>query len=173
MLKEPIMPAPWEEWVRGTGLHEFVVEQSQWLWPGMEMLHYFGLTLLIGTVGFFDLRILGMAKAIPPSALHKLIPIGIAGYILNVFTGIAFFSAFPEQYFYNPAFWSKGLFMAIAGINVAFFYMSSAFREVKFLPDGAAVPLRAKVIAGTSLVAWFAVLISGRLLTFFRPPFYH
>jgi hypothetical protein len=39
-------------------------------------------------------------------------------------------------------------------------------------PD-AEPPLGAKVIAGTSLGMWVAVLICGRLLTFFRPPFFH
>jgi di/tricarboxylate transporter len=129
--------------------------------------------LLLGTVGLFDLRVLGMAKAIPPSALHKLIPIGIAGYCVNILTGITFFSGFPEQYAYNPSFFWKGVFMAIAGMNVALFYLSSAFREVKTMPAGADAPFRAKVIAGTSLGAWVAVLICGRLLTFYRPLFFH
>jgi uncharacterized protein YbjT (DUF2867 family) len=31
----------------------------------------------------------------------------------------------------------------------------------------------AKLIAGTSLGAWCAVLICGRLLTFYRPPWFH
>ena len=173
MFEEPEFPAPWEEWVRMTGLHHFVLEQGQWLWPTLETFHYLGLSLLLGTIGLFDLRVLGMGKAIPPGALHKLIPIGIAGYAVNALTGIQFFSGFPEQYFYNPAFWWKGTFMAIAGINVAIFYLSPSFREVKALPAGADAPLRAKVIAGTSLGCWIGVLICGRLLTFYRPPLFH
>jgi hypothetical protein len=138
-----------------------------------ETLHYLGLSMLLGTVGLFDLRVLGMARAIPPAALHKLIPIGILGYAINILTGITFFSGFPEQYAYNPSFFWKGVFMAVAGINVALFYLSNAFREVKTMPAGADAPLGAKLIAGTSLGAWVAVLICGRLLTFFRPPFFH
>jgi len=171
MWTEPDTPEAWERWVSATGLHRFVTEHI-WVWPLTETLHYIGLSLLIGTVGLFDLRVLGMAKAIPPAALHKLIPIGIAGYALNVATGIAFFSGFPEQYAYNPSFFWKGVFMAVAGINVAAFYLSTAFRDVKAMPAGADAPLRAKLIAGTSLGAWVAVIICGRLLTFFRPPFF-
>jgi hypothetical protein len=40
------------------------------------------------------------------------------------------------------------------------------------MPAGTDAPLRAKVIAGTSLFAWTAVLICGRLITFYRPPFF-
>jgi hypothetical protein len=173
LFEEPEFAAPWELWIRGTFLHLFVQDNGAWLWPTLETLHFIGLSLLFATVGVFDLRVLGVGRAIPPGTLHRLIPIGIAGYGLNALTGLFFFSGFPEQYFYNPAFWWKGTFMAIAGINVAAFYLSSSFREVKLLPAGADAPFGAKVIAGTSLGAWMAVLVCGRLLTFYRPPFFH
>jgi hypothetical protein len=169
---EPDVPAPWEAWIRTTFLHSFVQAHS-WMWPTLETLHYIGLSTLIGTVGLFDLRVLGMGPAIPPATLHRLIPIGVAAYGLNFLTGICFLSAFPEQYFYNPSFWWKGLFMAIAGVNVAAFYLSSAFRDVQLLPAGGQAPLHARIMAATSLTAWIGVLICGRLLTFFRPPFFH
>ena len=143
------------------------------MWPTLETLHYIALSTLIGTVGLFDLRVLGMAKSIPPATLHRLIPAGIAAYGVNILTGICFFSGFPEQYFYNPSFWWKGLFMAIAGANVSVFYLSTAFRDVQALPAGAQAPLHARIMAATSLSAWIAVLICGRLLTFFRPPLFH
>jgi len=173
MFTEPEFAEPWELWIRATFLHQFVIENGRWMWPMLETLHFLGLSLLLGTVGLFDLRVLGMAKAIPPATLHWLIPLGIAGYAMNVLTGITFFSGFPEQYFYNAAFWWKGTFMAIAGINVAAFYLTPSFREVQALPAGADAPFSAKLIAGTSLGAWSAVLICGRLLTFYRPPFFH
>jgi hypothetical protein len=163
--------APWEVWVRATQLHAFVHAHT-WLWPLSETLHFFGLSLLLATVGIFDLRILGMAKSIPPAALHRLIPLGVAGYLLNVGTGILFFSGFPEQYAYNRAFHFKLAFMALAGLNMLLFY-SAAFRPVKAMGPGADAPRTAKLLTGISLFSWMAVLICGRLLTFFRPPFFH
>jgi hypothetical protein len=173
MFTEPEFPEPWELWIRATFLHQFVQDNGAWLWPTLETLHFLGLSLLFATIGLFDLRVLGMGKAIPPVTLHRLIPIGIAGYAVNALTGLVFFSGFPEQYFYNPAFWLKGTFMAIAGVNVAAFYLTRSFREVKMLPAGGDAPFSAKLIAGTSLGAWTAVLICGRLLTFYRPPIFH
>jgi hypothetical protein len=163
--------APWEAWVRSTGLHAFVLGHA-WLWPTLETLHYIGLSLLLGAVGLFDLRVLGVAKAIPPAALHRLIPLGIAGFGLNLLTGIVFFSGFPEQYAYNPAFWAKLAFMAVAGANIALFY-SAAFAGAEAVPAGGEAPALAKALAAVSLGCWIAVLICGRLLTFFRPPFFH
>jgi len=165
--------APWEQLVRGTALHHFVYLYEPWVWPTCEILHYIGLSLLLGTVGLFDLRVLGVAKSIPPATIHRLIPWGIGGYILNVLTGIVFFSGHPDQYFYNNAGRLKALLMVIAGINIAAFYGSTAFPEMTKLPAGADAPTRIKVIAGVSLAMWVGVLICGRMLTWFRPPFFH
>jgi hypothetical protein len=114
-----------------------------------------------------------MAKEIPPAALHRRIPLGIAGSCVNLLTGLSFFSAFREQYAYNPSFFWKGIFMTAAAVNVALFYLTATFARVRTLPAGADAPLPAKLMAGTSLFAWMAVLVFGRLLTFYRPPFFH
>jgi hypothetical protein len=116
---------------------------------------------------------LGMAKGIAPAAIHRLIPFGIGGYALNVLTGIVFFFGHPDQYFYNNAFRFKAAFMEIAGANILLFYGGDTFMQMKALPDDGEIPLRIKFIAATSLTMWVAVLICGRLLTFFRPPFFH
>ena len=74
MFTEPELAQPWELWVRATALHHFIAQNGAWLWPIFQTLHYFGLSLLLGTVGLFDLRVLGVGKAVPPATLHKLIP---------------------------------------------------------------------------------------------------
>ena len=65
------------------------VRHSQWAWPILESLHFIGMSVLIGTIGLFDLRLLGFARGIPYGALHRLIPLGIAGYTLNIARGSA------------------------------------------------------------------------------------
>jgi Na+/citrate or Na+/malate symporter len=50
---------------------------------------------------------------------------------------------------------------------------TNVFAEMKKLPDNGIPSLQTKLIAGTSLSMWIAVLVCGRLLTFFRPPFFH
>jgi len=165
--------APWEVWIRATALHAFVQQQEPWLWPLMQSLHYVGGSLLLGTVGLFDLRLLGMAKGVSPAAMHKLIRFGIAGWCLNLMLGIVFFFGHPDQYFYNNSFRLKMLFMTVAGLNILAFYGTDAFVQMKKLPAGAAATTRMKVIAAISLSMWVAILMCGRLITFFRPPFFH
>src|SRR5690349_9340616 len=77
---------------------------SKYGWPICETVHFFGLSLLVGTIGMFDLRLLGFGKRIPISALHKLIPWGLSGFFLSLVTGIMFLMTEPDQYIYNVAF---------------------------------------------------------------------
>jgi hypothetical protein len=150
-----------------TGIHAFM--NTAWGWPAMESLHFVGLSLLIGTVGLFDLRMLGLFKSLPIAALHRLVPWGVAGYVINVTTGALFFVSDTAQYLYNPAFQLKALCMLIAGINMVVFYTTTA-ATVKALPAQAQTPMHAKVIAAISLLAWSGVITFGRLITFYRPP---
>src|SRR6185295_10487234 len=95
-----------------------------WSWPAAESIHFIGLSLLVGCIGTFDLRLLGFGKRIPIAALHKLIPWGLLGFAINVVSGLAFLATEPEQYIYNPSFHFKVLFLAIAGGNALAFYVT-------------------------------------------------
>jgi hypothetical protein len=125
------------------------------------------LSLLIGTVGLFDLRLVGLFRKCL-SRRCRLIPFGILGFFINVTTGIGFFSAAPDQYMYNPSFQIKMLFMACAGINVAAFYLTM-FRFVRVQGVDDVAPFPARVIGGASLAFWIGVMTCGRLITFYLP----
>jgi hypothetical protein len=155
--------------LRTTPVGRFV-RASPYAWPILESMHFLGMSVLIGTIGLFDLRLLGFARGIPYTALHRLIPVGIAAFTLNLLTGLCFLSGTPDQYLFNPAFRFKVMFMAVAGLNVVFFY-SRVFRRLEQLAPDSPPPLGARVAGGVSLAMWIGVMSAGRLLTFFRPPY--
>ena len=78
--------------------------RSAWGWPIAESLHFIGLCLLIGSIGTFDLRLLGVAKRVPIASVHRFIPFGLAGFAINITTGAMFVLTEPDQYIYNPSF---------------------------------------------------------------------
>jgi hypothetical protein len=157
-LLKPLYSTPMGEFMR----------TSTWAWPTFESLHFIGMSLLAGTIVMFDLRLLGFARAVPVSALPRLIPFGIGGFLLNMTTGICFISATPDQYLFNAAFRWKVVFIVIAGLNVLFFY-TRVFRRLEAVSENVPPPLAARVVGGISLGAWIGVMSAGRLLTFFRP----
>lgn len=159
-----------QAWLRTTSISD-VMQNVKWAWPIAESIHFVGLCLLIGTVGLFDLRMIGLVKRLPVASLHRLIPFGILGYVMNVLTGITFISGYPDQYIYNPAFQSKLMFMGVAGLNVAVFYLTM-YRGVARTGPTDEPPLPARIAGGVSLACWIGVIFCGRLITFFRPPFH-
>ena len=137
---------------------------SKWWWAFMMDLHFVGLVLLIGTVGILDLRMLGFAKQIPIDPLHRLVPWAMAGFGINLVTGVLAFTGMDQFYTYDWAFWLKMLAIVLLGLNVAAFYLTGAFESVRGLGPGDDAPLFAKFIAATSLFLWFAVITLGRYI---------
>src|SRR5690606_37493598 len=147
-----------------------IVNAYDWIWPICEILHFAGMALLIGTIGFVDIRILGFGKGLPISALERLLPIGIAGFVVNAVTGFVFVAGNPVggslAYLENLAFQLKMLLILLAGINVAVFYLTDISRAAEAAgPAWNAVPA-AKVVAGASLVFWVGVIVFGRLIMY-------
>jgi hypothetical protein len=158
------------DWIVSTRLSWFVLEY-RWVWPISESVHFCGLTLLAGTVGLLDLRLLGLVKGIAPSTLHATLPWGLAGFGASVITGVMFISGMPDQYFYNDAFKLKVVFLALMGANAAFFYWRE-FAGVRTLGPHDDAPRSTKAVAAASLFFLIAVMLCGRMITFFRPPPY-
>lgn len=151
-------------WLRGTSISE-AVRVTTWLWPVCEILHFFGLSLLIGIAGFFDLRLLGFMKRVPISAAWTLIPWAKAGFALAALTGVTFFIGAPDQYVHNPAFYLKVLFLIVANLNAVYFEAIYR-RQVEAKELDASGPRALKVIAVVSIVSWFFVIYWGRMLPF-------
>jgi hypothetical protein len=130
-----------------------------------EILHFFGLSLLIGIAGFFDLRLLGFMTRVPMSAAWTLMPWAKVGFALAALTGVTFFIGAPEQYVNNPAFYFKVVFLLAANVNAVYF--EAMYRrqiEAKELDAGG--PAALKVIAVVSIVSWLFVIYWGRMLPF-------
>ena len=51
-------------WLESTALSRAIVHY-RWIWPLCEIMHFIGLTLVVGIAGFFDLRLMGFMKRVP------------------------------------------------------------------------------------------------------------
>jgi hypothetical protein len=138
-----------------------------WLHSAFETIHFFGLSLMIGALLFVDLRVLGMFRAVDYRTVHRLVPLALLGFALNLITGLGFFCNDPT-WWYNPMFKLKMLFIAVAGANALEFTFVEQ-PKILALPDGADehFGLRIKISAALSLVLWILVILAGRLLPIF------
>lgn len=159
---------PWNAfavWLEATPLSLAFRSQALWLWPLCETLHFVGLALLVGVAGFVDLRLLGLMKGVPLSAVKDFIPWAIVGFAFNLATGVVFFISLPYQYTVSVVWWVKVLFLLIAGLN-AIFFQTNLGSKVPTLGPGEDTPTSFKIVGAVSLIAWFGVLYCGRMLPY-------
>jgi len=148
------------------GIQSFVIDISMWIWPILEDIHFFGLILLLATVGVLNLRILGVMKRLPIGPLHRFLPWGIVGFGLNVITGFLFYLGMPGFYNLNVVFQLKIFVILVAGAQLLLFYCTGAFRNLEHVGPGQDAPTLAKVMAFAAIVLWIAVIILGRYIPF-------
>jgi hypothetical protein len=160
---------PFVEWVRATSLSAWI-NRTIWIWPFAETLHFIGLSLVIGIVGFFDVRLMGFFRRVPLSAARELMPFAIGGVAINLATGMVFLIGLPEQYAHNPVWWFKVGFLILAGLN-AVLYETTLSRQLLDLRPGEDTPPAVKLIGAVSLLSWLAVLYCGRMLPFLGDAF--
>lgn len=157
---------------------DYLMGHYPWIWPMTETFHFIGLSLLVGIVGMFDLRMLGVVKGIPIATLRGLMPWSVFGAVLAICTGLMFVTGIGGNlYGKNPVdilvfdvfLQIKLLFIILAGVNVLAFYVTGASRAVDALGPEEDAPPVAKVIAGTSLALWLGVVYFGRLIPWMLP----
>lgn len=153
-------------WLSAASIAE-IATFSTWLWPAAEALHFIGLWLLFGIVLGVNLRLLGVMKQVSFPALHRLLPWAMLGLTINIVTGMMFAIAQPGQYAGWPFYWKIGLLM-VGGFNLLYLTIVDAPWKVG---PGDDAPVLARTLAGTSIVAWLAVMYFGRMLPFLGQAF--
>lgn len=153
-------------WMNESAAAQFVIDNA-WVFPALETLHFVGLILLVGSLYVVDLRFIGLAPRIPLRSVVALLPISVAGFMINLSTGILFLFADPFRYYPNFAFRLKMLIVVVAGVNALWFKFALDWQA---LPDSPGFNPRPAIrwIAGLSLLLWTSVIILGRMIPYFE-----
>lgn len=149
-------------WILSTPLSQYM-QQSAHAFSNSETIHFFGLCLLLGSMLVIDLRLLGVLQRTHVSAVLKLVPVAIAGFVLNLITGVLFLVYNPEGYVTNWMFLLKMGLILLAGLNMLYFTFIEQPRVLQ-TPVGESFDWKTKISAVLSLTLWTAVIVAGRLL---------
>jgi hypothetical protein len=124
-------------------------------YPLILFLHTLGLSTVVGLSSAIDLRLLGVASAIPLTSLEKIFWLLWAGFALTAATGTLLFMSDATKHASNPAFYVKLTFVAL-GIVTVTLVRSRVFRGHQ----------RGRFLAAASLGSWFVALSAGRLMAY-------
>ena len=154
-LTEEMMASNLTQWIQAT----------YWLWPILEIFHFFGLTLLMGGLIIVDLRMIGFFSDIGLEKVKKLLPLVIFGFLVNLITGVLFLFGDPSRYSINIGFQIKMILILLAGCNAAIYHLKvePLFSNLN-LTDR--LRLVIKITGFTSLTLWTGVLLLGRLIPY-------
>ncbi|HEU4370423.1 MAG TPA: DUF6644 family protein [Methylomirabilota bacterium] len=161
----PASGPAWLVWLETSGL---AVAMRQWLWlyPIVEIVHIVGFVILVGAAFMFDLRLLGLSRALPASSMaDHLLRWSRLSLLLVVPSGAAMFVAHATEMAENPAFRLKLVLIAAAFLNAGIFHRFP-FRGVGDWDTEIAAPLPAKAAGALSLCLWIGVIACGRLLAY-------
>jgi hypothetical protein len=137
------------------------LNNNEWSFPLLEILHIAGFTLSIGTIAVVDLRLLGLGllRHSAKELLRATAPWTLVGLVVMLTTGPAIFSSDPVMYLRNFSFKFK-----MVALLVAILYNYTIHRKVA-LADGPAAGA-AVVTGAVSLALWISVVFGGLFIAF-------
>jgi uncharacterized membrane protein len=141
---------------------EATINQVFWFVP-WQTVHFFGYSLVFGTALAISLRVLGFWKSLSFAAVHRILPLGVFGVVMNVFSGMLILQADSVRYLNNTTFAPKIALITIGAIAVLYFSLSERLWTVKAGEDA---PMSAKWVAALVLLSWAGVIMGGRLLAY-------
>mgnify|MGYP006908256928 CR=1 FL=1 len=141
--------------------------ESLYAWPLIETSHVLTLALFAGTAIMLDLRLTGLGfRDVPVSAfVDRVLPWTRAAFALMAITGLLLFYSDPLKYYQNLFFRVKATFLVVAGINIGFFH-ARTHRTIADWDDWPVPPRAVRIAGAVSLLAWSAIVVSGRLVAY-------
>jgi len=152
-------------WVQNTGWATGIKE-SRLLFPIIEGSHIMALSFSVGMIMILDMRLLRISfrSETVSSIMEQLMPFTLAGFAVEMLTGVLLFLTQAVKAYGNTFFRIKMILLLLAGINAVYY-------QVKYYPkmaewDRTATPFGVRVIAVMSLALWAGVIACGRTMAY-------
>jgi len=151
---------PFFTWSDGTRIGE-AIRESQYLFPIINTIHLLGLTVLLGALAVFNLRLFGLAlKSEQISILRRQLRPWMRGSMgVMLITGWMLFASEAEKCYQSGPFEIKMGVLAAALVFHFTLYRKATQSDIETLWH--------KMAAFTSITLWFSVGFAGRAIGYF------
>ena len=158
---------PFLAWLEASALSQWVVGSPSiaFGFPGILALHAIGMGFAAGLSVALDLRILGIARAIPLIEMRRYLPMLWAGFWLNAVSGVLLLIGYPTKALTNPVFYLKLALIATGMTLLVRCSRRIAAATDRGEPDDT-VAGTLKTMAILSIVCWAGAVTAGRLLAY-------
>ena len=97
-------------WLETTPIAQLVA-LSLWAYPALLSLHIIGLAIVVGIFSMRDLRLLGIAHGVEPTAFISLGKLAWIGFTINALSGILLFTSQATIFITSIPFLSKSVLL--------------------------------------------------------------
>jgi hypothetical protein len=129
-----------------------------------NIIHLFGMVMLVGGIGLLDLRIVGFFPSLPLAAASRILTrFAVVGLILIVPSGLTLFAADAASLWKSETFrWKLSLIGLALANAVAFRVLWRRYANGVDMD----VPIGARMMAGASVILWLWIAALGRLIAY-------
>ena len=131
--------------------------------PLLESIHVIAAAMVVGTILWVDLRLIGVAAVQYPitTMSRELVPWTWGAFVVATITGIGMFITRAASHVLNPAFQSKMVLLVLAGLNMAYFHFK-LYKDIAQCDSLAVTSTQLKIAGSLSLFLWAGVMLAGR-----------
>jgi hypothetical protein len=150
------------QWIQATQVGS-AIRESIWVYPLILAVHVLALTVSVGTLVWFDLRLLGIKMRTQPisQVYRQLMPWMLSGFFIMFLTGGFLFWALAGKLYGNVYFRIKVVALLMAGVNALIFHLMTE-RTIAEWDAAARPPMRVRIAGLLSMVCWTVTIAAGR-----------
>ena len=136
------------------------LNNNEWAFPLLEIIHIASFAVAIGTIAIVDFRLLGIGMRRQSSAqlLKDTTTWTLVALAIVLMSGPLIFSSDPNMYLRNPGFIFK-----MEALPVAIVYNYTIHRKVA---QSNPSPILGKLVGGVSVALWVSVVFGGLFIAF-------
>jgi hypothetical protein len=136
------------------------LNNNEWSFPTLEIIHIVGLAVAIGTIFMQDLRLMGVGlrRQVSSELWKDLAPWTLGGFVAVLMSGPLIWSSDPNMYLNNTGFLFK-----MGALLVALLYHYTIHRKVALADSSGA---GTALVAIVSIALWVSVIAGGIFIAF-------
>jgi hypothetical protein len=136
------------------------LNNNEWSFPLLEIIHIAGFAVAIGTIFMVDLRLIGVGlqKQLASQLSRDVAPWTLGGFVAVLISGPLIWTSDPNMYLHNPAFQFK-----MEALLVALIYQYTVHRMVALRDPS---PPVGALVGIVSVALWISVIAGGLFIAF-------
>lgn len=136
------------------------LNNNEWSFPLLEIIHIVGFAIAIGTIFMVDLRLIGigMRRQLSSQLARDLAPWTLGGFAAVLMSGPLIWSSDPNMYLNNSAFRFK-----MGALLIALLYQYTVHRKVALSDPSTIMGASVGIV---SVALWVSVVAGGLFIAF-------